>query len=282
MSWTEPRISWKSLEPVAARLELAATSKFDLRTFDVESTRCNENESRCNELAQIMICDIQFECRVDWSNRKHSWNLVWSMLLWVGLCLRALEVSVYHCNGLVRYCSEICCSAGVRLFLAVARGHCLVTFRCIMQLLRRCVRTIMYAWWKVIVWLLINLCTCWYTRTNTYMEHCHGEPEVIVLLHSHDGELLVFRWHDRRGQHGRLLGRMCLYALERLSGMTDEVSTVVCWIGCVEMHQSRYMNHWQILRLAMYELLNYGMNLEHCSKLYWIVNCVWSSIIMLR
>ena len=71
------------------------------------------------------------------------------------------------------------------------------------------------------------------------MEHCHREPEVIVLLQYHDDGLLVFGWHDRRGQHGSVLGQMCLYAPKRLSGITDEVSTVACWIGCVDMHQSR-------------------------------------------
>ena len=30
-------------------------------------------------------------------------------------------------------------------------------------------------------------------------------------------------WHDRRGQHGHVLGRMCLYTPQRLSGMTDKV-----------------------------------------------------------
>ena len=49
-------------------------------------------------------------------------------------------------------------------------------------------------------------------------------------------------WHDRRGQHGCVLDRICLYALIRkcellrLGGMTDEVSTVACWIGRVYMH----------------------------------------------
>ena len=47
---------------VEARLELAATSKFGLQTFDIESTCCSENESRCNEQAWIMIGDVQFEC----------------------------------------------------------------------------------------------------------------------------------------------------------------------------------------------------------------------------
>ena len=42
-------VSWRSLELVAVRLELAVTSKFDLGTFDIESTRCSENESQCNE-----------------------------------------------------------------------------------------------------------------------------------------------------------------------------------------------------------------------------------------
>ena len=39
-----------------------------------------------------------------------------------------------------------------------------------------------------------------------------------------------------------MLGRTCLYAPWRLGGMTDEVSTVACWIGYVYMHQSRNMN----------------------------------------
>ena len=38
------------------------------------------------------------------------------------------------------------------------------------------------------------------------------------------------------------MGRTCLYAPWRLGGMTDEVSTVACWIGCVYMHQSGNMN----------------------------------------
>ena len=50
------------MELVEARLELAAKSKFGLRTFDIESTRYSENESRCNEQARIMISDVQFEC----------------------------------------------------------------------------------------------------------------------------------------------------------------------------------------------------------------------------
>ena len=49
-------------------------------------------------------------------------------------------------------------------------------------------------------------------------------------------------WHDRRGQHGCMLGRTCLYAPWRLGGMTDEVSTVACWIGCVNMHQYENTN----------------------------------------
>ena len=43
------------------------------------------------------------------------------------------------------------------------------------------------------------------------MGHCHGEPEMIDLLQHHDDGLLVFGWHDRQGQQGRVLGRMCLY-----------------------------------------------------------------------
>ena len=39
-----------------------ATSKFGLRIFDIESTRCRENKSRYNEQAQIMISDVQSEC----------------------------------------------------------------------------------------------------------------------------------------------------------------------------------------------------------------------------
>ena len=47
------------LEFVMARLELTATSKFSfVRTFDIESTRCNENESRCNEQARIVINNV--------------------------------------------------------------------------------------------------------------------------------------------------------------------------------------------------------------------------------
>ena len=39
-----------------------------------------------------------------------------------------------------------------------------------------------------------------------------------------------------------------------IEGMTDEVSTVVCWIRCVHMHQSRNTDYWEILRLVMYEV----------------------------
>ena len=58
------------------------------------------------------------------------------------------------------------------------------------------------------------------------MEHCHGEPGMIVQLQRHDGGLLVFGWHNKRGQHGCVLGQMSLNAPYRLSGMTDDVSTV--------------------------------------------------------
>ena len=44
------------------------------------------------------------------------------------------------------------------------------------------------------------------------MEHCHENPDMIILLQRHDDGLLVFGWHDRQGQHKRVLGRMCLYA----------------------------------------------------------------------
>ena len=49
-------------------------------------------------------------------------------------------------------------------------------------------------------------------------------------------------WHDRRGQHGCMLDQMCLYTpirkceLLKLGGMTDEVSTVACWVEHVYMH----------------------------------------------
>ena len=74
------------------------------------------------------------------------------------------------------------------------------------------------------------------------MEHYHGGPELIALLQCQDDGLLVFGWHDRRGQQGCVLGQMCLYAPWRLSGMINEVSTVAYWIGCVDMHQSKNMN----------------------------------------
>ena len=41
------------------------------------------------------------------------------------------------------------------------------------------------------------------------MERCHREPEMINLLQHHDDGLLVFGWHDRRGQHDCVLDRMC-------------------------------------------------------------------------
>ena len=65
---------------------------------------------------------------------------------------------------------------------------------------------------------------------------------MIDLFQHHDDGLLVIGWHDRRSQHKRVLGQMCLYAPQRLSGIIDEVSTVACWIGCVDMHQSENMN----------------------------------------
>ena len=44
---------------------------------------------------------------------------------------------------------------------------------------------------------------------------------------------IEIKWHDRRGQHGCVLDRMCRYALIqkyelRLSRMIDEVNTVTC------------------------------------------------------
>ena len=74
------------------------------------------------------------------------------------------------------------------------------------------------------------------------MGHCHREPKKIYLLQHHDDGLLVIGWHDKQGQHGCVLGRMCLNAPQRLSGMTDEVNKVACWIGFVDMHQSGNMN----------------------------------------
>ena len=44
-----------------AKLELVATSKFDLQNFDIESTCCSENESRHNEQPRIMVSDVQFK-----------------------------------------------------------------------------------------------------------------------------------------------------------------------------------------------------------------------------
>ena len=84
---------------------------------------------------------------------------------------------------------------------------------------------------------------------------------MIDLLQHHDGGLLVIGWHDRRGHHRRVFGQMCLYAPQRLSGMTDEVNTVTCWIECVDMHQSGNMNCCEN-RLPMCELLNCEMNFE--------------------
>ena len=65
---------------------------------------------------------------------------------------------------------------------------------------------------------------------------------MIDLLQHHDDGLPEIGWHDRQGQHGYVLGRMCLYAPQRLSGMTDEVNTITCWIGCVDMNQSKIIN----------------------------------------
>ena len=44
-----------------ARLELTIASKFSLRIFDIEGTRCSENESRCNKWARVLTSDVQFE-----------------------------------------------------------------------------------------------------------------------------------------------------------------------------------------------------------------------------
>ena len=36
---------------------------------------------------------------------------------------------------------------------------------------------------------------------------------MIDLLQHHDDNLLVITWHDRQGQYGRMLDRMCQYTL---------------------------------------------------------------------
>ena len=59
----------------------------------------------------------------------------------------------------------------------------------------------------------------------------------------HDGSdmsicAMEIGWHDKRGQHGCVLDRMCLYApirkykllRMRLGDMTDAVNTVACWV----------------------------------------------------
>ena len=66
------------------------------------------------------------------------------------------------------------------------------------------------------------------TLIQAYTRDIATEPEMIDLLQHLDDGLLVIGWHDIRGHHGRVLGRMYLYAPQRLSGMTDEVSMVAC------------------------------------------------------
>ena len=105
--WGKPRVSWKSLELVAVRLEIAATSKFDLRTFDIESTHYSENESRCNEQTWMMTSDVQFECWV-WLLRWKALDaasVVLAVSSWLGF--ESPNGCVYHHNELVRRCSEI-------------------------------------------------------------------------------------------------------------------------------------------------------------------------------
>ena len=87
--------------------------------------------------------------------------------------------------------------------------------------------------------------------------------------------------HDRRGQHGRVLGRTCLYAPCRsiawqtmsarlhigsdvsictmlLGCMIDEVSTVECWVRRVYMHHvgrlydRRGQHRWVLGRTCLY------------------------------
>ena len=89
-----------------------------------------------------------------------------------------------------------------------------------------------------------------------------------ILLQHHDDGLLMSGWHDRRGRHRRVLSQMCLYWPLRLSGMTDEISTVACWIGCVKMHRSGNLNSGKMNRLAMSELLNSEMKFEYQYELY--------------
>ena len=60
---------------------------------------------------------------------------------------------------------------------------------------------------------------------------CLYEPiQICELLR------MKLRWQDRRVQYGCVLGRTCLYAPWILGGMTDEVSKVACWIGCVNIY----------------------------------------------
>ena len=80
-------------------------------------------------------------------------------------------------------------------------------------------------------------------------------------------------WHNRLSQHGCVLDQMCLYApiqkceLLRLGGMTDEVSIVACWVGCVYMHHRDWVA-WQ----TRSSRLCVGSDVSKCtnSKL-WIV-----------
>ena len=123
-----------------------------------------------------------------------------------------------------------CLSLQRNYYSAAARGHCPVTFRRIVQLLRHYVRIIMYAWWKLVIWLLMiyvlvgtlaqaytwntameslddcfvatpwwwvaSIWVAWQMLVGSYVSICATENE----------------WHDRRDQHGCMLDQMCRYA----------------------------------------------------------------------
>ena len=183
----------------------------------------------------------------------------------------------------------------------------------------------MYAWWELIVWQFDDWCICWYTCTSIHMWHCQWEPKLwydaevlghmrIELIDCNTKTLGCQRlggmtdevntiacWvgrvymhhvvglHDRRGQHGYMLGQMCLYApyywvawqmrsTQLHIGLDISIYTIEigrhdkrgqhdCLLDRMCLSAPIWKYELLINKLAMCEFLSCEMKLEWCYKL---------------